>query len=55
MSFNSRLKATKNIGQRKVFKGREFQGLDVRGKKLSTSLQRLGMVTEKNAVYQNNE
>ena len=50
MSFNSRLKSTKITGQR------EFQSLDVRGKKLltKTSLQYLGMVTEK-SCNQNNK
>ena len=34
MSVNSGLKATKIKGQRKASKGREFQSLPVRGKKL---------------------
>ena len=36
MSVNSRLKATKIIGQGKHSIGREFEGLPVRGKKLLT-------------------
>ena len=62
MSVDSRLKATKIIGQRKAFYRQripefnrkhsidtEFQSLVVRGKKLLTwaSLKHLGMVTEK--------
>ena len=36
MSANSRLKATKIIGQRKALYRQEFQSLAVRGKKLLT-------------------
>ena len=44
-----------SIGKHSI--GREFHSLAIRGKKLLTytSLKHLGMVTENNAVYQDNE
>ena len=57
MSVNSRHKATKIIGQRKAFIGREFQSLAKQGKKLLTNILVKSRNGEKknHAIYQNNE
>ena len=57
MSVNSRRKATKIIGQRKAFIGREFQSLAKQGKKLLTDILVKSRNGEKknHAIYQNNE